>query len=259
MNGTEPTEASGPPEAGGSATFVTTRWTQVVATRGDSIEARQALSDLCAAYYAPVIAFLRREGRDEDAARELAHEFFARILQGTAFDRADPARGRFRSYLLGALKHFLANRRVHGLRGRRGAGARHEPLPAETETDPALANALPAPGVPVPDAVFDREWALSVLERALGALQREAEVAGDSRAFEALKPWLTGDDPGTVQAEVATRLGLSEGAVRVAIHRLRRRFREAVKAEIAQTLHDPGEAADELRHLIAAVSAASIG
>jgi RNA polymerase sigma-70 factor (ECF subfamily) len=232
--------------------FLTTRWTQVLATRGDSVEARQALSDLCAAYYAPVVAFLRREGRDADAARELAHEFFARILQGTAFDRADPARGRFRSYVLGALKHFLASRRVHELREKRGAGAPHEPLPADTET--AMANPLPAPGVPVPDAAFDREWAMRVLERALDALQREAAMAGDPQAFEALKPWLTGDDPGQVQAEVAARLGLTEGAVRVAIHRSRRRFREAVQAEIAQTLHDPGDAADELRHLIAAVS-----
>jgi RNA polymerase sigma factor (sigma-70 family) len=228
--------------------FATTRWTHVLAARGSSPEARQALSDLCAAYYAPVVAFLRREGRDEDAARELAHEFFARVLERPSFDGADPQRGRFRSYLLGALKHFLANRRVHDLREKRGAGAAHEPLVREsdTSTGPAIADA----STPTPDTVFDREWALSVLERAFAVLSREAEQAGALREFEALKPWLTGESAGRPQADAAQELGLSEGAVRVAIHRLRRRFREVVKAEIAQTVKEPGEVAEELRHLI---------
>jgi RNA polymerase sigma-70 factor (ECF subfamily) len=239
------------PSAAASA-FVTTRWTQVVNARGDSPVARQALSDLCAAYYAPVVAFLRREGRDEDAARELAHEFFERVLERPSFKEADPRRGRFRSYLLGALKHFLANRRVHQFREKRGAGAVHEPLPQETDTSlsPGVADAASIS----PDAVFDREWAHSVLERAFAVLTSESKQAGTLRQFETLKPWLTGDGTDRPQADAARELGLNEGALRVAIHRLRQRFREVVKAEIAQTVGEPADVADELRHLIAALS-----
>lgn len=244
MRTTEPSAAA--------TAFVTTRWTQVVNARGDSPDARQALSDLCAAYYVPVVAFLRREGRDEDTARELAHEFFERVLERPAFKEADPQRGRFRSYLLGALKHFLANRRVHESREKRGSGAVHQPLPLETDTSlsPGVADAAS----PSPDAVFDREWALSVLERAFAVLTSESKQAGAVRQFETLKPWLTGDEAGRPQAEVARELGLNEGALRVAIHRLRRRFREVVKAEIAQTVNGPEDVAAELRHLIAALS-----
>jgi RNA polymerase sigma factor (sigma-70 family) len=241
------------PASPSASVFVTTRWTQVLAARGPSPEARQALSDLCGAYYAPVVAFLRCRRRDPDEARELAHEFFAHVLERSAFTGADPERGRFRSYLLGALKHFLANRRAHELRAKRGAGAVHEPLADEAG---AAAGAIVADcSAPSPDAVFDREWALSMLDRALAALARESEQAGTRREFETLKPWLTGENPGKTQAEAAGRLGLSDGAVRVAIHRLRRRFRERVKAEIAQTVNEPADAADELRHLLAAVSA----
>jgi RNA polymerase sigma-70 factor (ECF subfamily) len=241
-----------PDRAVDPAEFVTTRWTQVIAARGDSAEARQALSDLCAAYYGPVVAFLRREGREEDAARELAHEFFARVLQGSAFDRADPGRGRFRSYLLGALKHFLAGRRVHDRREKRGAGVPSLPLPTEAAAagDPATL----AADVPVPDTVFDREWAVNLLNLALGVMQQEAAGAGALREFETLRPWLTGDQAGRVVASVAGQLGLSEGAMRVAVHRLRRRFRDLVKAEIARTVNHPDDAADELRHLLAALS-----
>lgn len=235
-----------------AAAFVTTRWTQVVAARGDSPEASQALSDLCAAYYAPVVVFLRREGRDEDAARELAHEFFERVLERSAFDGANPQRGRFRSYLLGALKHFLANRHVRELREKRGNGAAHESLLAETDTStgPSIADTT----APTPDQEFDRAWALSVLERAFAVLSQESEQAGTKREFEILKPWLTGAAVRGTQAEAARELGLNEGAARVAIHRLRRRFRELVKGEIAQTVHDPETVAEELRHLIEALS-----
>ncbi|MHB1309074.1 MAG: RNA polymerase sigma factor [Limisphaerales bacterium] len=244
---------SNSPEASADEVFVTTRWTNVVAARGDSPLARQALSDLCAAYYAPVVAFLRREGRDDDAARELAHEFFARVLQRSAFDRADPRRGRFRSYLLGALKHFLANRRVHEGREKRGAGAFHEPFPAESDTSPGTP--IPAPSSPSPDAVFDREWAVHVLERAFEVMQKEAGEAGALHEFETLKPWLGSEGVERSQADAAQALGMDAGAVRVAIHRWRRRFRAVVKAEIAQTLNDPAEVHEELRHLIAALSA----
>lgn len=232
--------------------FVTTRWTQVVAARGDSPAARQALSDLCGAYYAPVVSFLRCEGRDDDTARELAHEFFARVLERPSFAEVDPERGRFRSYLLGALKHFLANQRVRERREKRGAGVTHEPLLRETDTSPGVP--IPDPASPSPEATFDREWAVRLLERALDVMQQEAGDAGTLREFQTLKPWLTGETANRPQAAAARELGMNEGAVRVAILRLRHQFRAMVKAEIAQTLSEPADVADELRHLIAALA-----
>jgi DNA-directed RNA polymerase specialized sigma24 family protein len=232
--------------------FVTTRWTQVLASHGNSAEARQALSDLCGAYYRPVVTFLRSEGRDEDTARELAHEFFARVLERQSFSGADPQRGRFRSYLLGALKHFLANRRVHDSREKRGGGAVRERFNSETDT--SLARTVPDPSAPSSDALYDREWALNILRRAFEIIRRECEHSGRQQEFETLKAWLTGESARPTQADAARQLGMNEGAVRVAIHRLRRRFREQVKSEIAQTVSDPGEAAEEMRHLIAALS-----
>jgi RNA polymerase sigma-70 factor (ECF subfamily) len=233
-------------------TFATTRWTRVLASRGDSAEARLALSDLCGAYYGPVVAFLRREGRDEDAARELAHEFFARVLERQSLDGADPQRGRFRSYLLGALKHFLANRRVHESREKRCGHVAHQPLDSDTDSSPGPA--IPETSTPSPDTLFDREWALSVLERAFDVMKRDCEQSGTLREFETLKLWLTGETAGRSQADAARELGINEGAVRVAIHRLRHRFREFVKGEIAQTVNEPGDVAEEMRHLIDALS-----
>lgn len=229
--------------------FVTTRWTQVLAAQGNSPQAQQALSDLCAAYYAPVIAFLRRDGRDEDAARELAHAFFARVLKQQSLGGADPQRGRFRSYLLGALKHFLANRRVQDASEKRGGQVIHETLACDTDMPAGAASSAAAA-----EKSFDREWALSVLSRALAALRQRASEDDTLREFEILKPWLTGENATRSQAEAARELGMSDGAVRVAIHRLRRSFRERVNAEILQTVQDPAEVAAEIRYLIDSVA-----
>jgi len=208
------------------------------------------LSELCEAYYQPVLRFLRREGRDEDVARELAHQFFEQVLAGSGFANADPERGTFRSYLLGALKHFLADRRDHARRLKRGGGIEPTSLdaPAGTDTSPGLQVADTAT-IP-PDSFFDREWALTVMDDALAALQREFSEAGKTEQFETLKPWLVGDTPASSQAEAARRLDLTEGAVKVTIHRLRKRFREVVRSAIAQTLREPSLVDEELRHLI---------
>lgn len=231
--------------------FHPTRWTLVERTRGDSPEARVALSELCAAYYAPVVAFLRRGGRGEDAAREQAHEFFAHLLERDALGGAERERGRFRSYLLGALKHFLAREHERAQRGKRGGGSVAVPLDAGTDTSPGLIladdHALP------PDEFFDRQWALAVLDRALAALERECAGEGKTDDFSQLKPWLTGDAAHGDQATAAGALGMSEGALKVAVHRLRRRFRAAVKEEIAQTLVAPDAVEDEMRQLFAAL------
>lgn len=227
--------------------FHPTRWTLVLRTRCQGEEAKAALSDLCAVCYEPVVSFLRREGRNEDAAREVAHAFFENVLTG-GLGAPDPSRGRFRSYLLGALKHFLSKQRDAALAGKRGGGAEHVPLVSENDTAPGL----PMPGLTDDTLAFDREWALALIARALATLEKEH--AHKPEFFQTLKPWLDG---GTTmsQADVARTLDMSEAAIKVAIHRLRARFRELIRAEIATTVNDPSDIADELRHLIAVASA----
>jgi len=235
-------------------TFHTTRWTLVRHATGHSAEGRQALSDLCAAYYKPVVAFMRREGFEEDAARDLAHDFFRQLLEKPSLQGANRAEGRFRNYLLGAIKHFLAHERERGNRLKRGGGTIALPLDAGTDTSPGVV--LADHNELSPDKFFDRQWALAVLERAFAALETEREAAGKDAEFARLKPWLTGDAVYGEQAEAARGLGLSEGALKVTVHRLRRRFRELLKAEIAQTLDMPEAVEEEMRHLFSALGSA---
>ena len=227
-----------------AAAFAPTRWTLVMRSQGTTPEARLALSDLCAAYWEPVFQFLRREGREEEIARDLAQEFFARILSGKGFAAADPAQGRFRSYLLGALRHFLGDQRDRASRQKRGGDREHEVLDPANESQEVVSADLPAA------AAFDREWALAVMARALAAVESEFSETGKRSQFEILRPWLGGGvEPG--QAErVSKELGLGENALKVAIHRLRRRFREAVRNEISQTLPDGSDVDAELRYLV---------
>jgi RNA polymerase sigma-70 factor (ECF subfamily) len=226
--------------------FAATRWTLVAQARGSDTDAKAALSELCADYYAPVVTFLACEGRTQDAARELAHEFFAIILAGKSLGGAERGRGRFRSYVLGAVKHFLADHRERANAEKRGGGVENVPLDSATSAGLAL------PAQPDDDRRFDRQWALAIIARALAVISTELSEAGKAAHFELLKPWLTG--AGTSQAEVAAQLGMSESAVKVAIHRLRQRFREAVKAEIAHTVSAESDVDDELRHLIAVLA-----
>jgi RNA polymerase sigma-70 factor (ECF subfamily) len=234
-----------------SAAFVTTQWTRVLEARGDSPEARAALSDLCAAYYAPVFAFIRCNAPHEDAARDLTQEFFAQLLARQGVASVDPQRGRFRSYLLGAVKHFLADTREREHRLKRGGGQSIESLDSGTDTSPGLEP--PDLNTPSPDREFDRKWALTLLDRALATLAEEHKAAGKSDCFEALKPWLTGETEHLSQADAARQLGVNDGAVKVAIHRLRRRFREVIKAEISRTVNRPAQVDEELQDLLAAL------
>ena len=231
-----------------SSPFLTTHWTRVLAARGQGLEAEQALSDLCAAYYTPVLTFLRQSGHDPDSVQDLAHAFFARLLERSGLDGVDPQRGRFRTYLLGAVKHFVANERARNLREKRGGDAAHQPILSSSESAPGLD--IPDDRVLPPDRVFDREWAVHLLDRSLRSLASECDREGSREQFDLLKPWLTGARTDVSQAAAARRLGMSEGALRVAIHRLRRRFRDRVKAEIALTVSESGEVEEELRHLI---------
>ena len=227
--------------------FAATRWTLVLRARGGSEEGRAALSELCEAYYAPVQGFIRFTVRDEEQARDLTQEFFGRVLRGGAFDHAEPERGRFRSFLLGAVKHFLSDMRDRDHAQKRGGGQGAIPIAPGTDTSPGFD--APDPRGVVPDSTFDHQWACTLLDRALTQLGVELAKAGKADHFEVLKPWLAGTAAGP-QSDAARRLGLSESAAKVAIHRLRTRFRDLVKAEIAQTVAGPAQVADELNYLI---------
>lgn len=217
--------------------------------RGDSPEGRAALSDLCAAYWKPVFHFLRREGRLEDDSREVAQAFFLRLLERGGLDQVDPAKGHFRSYLLGALKHFLAEQRRNQGRQKRGGGAIIESIDAAgSDTSPGIQ--IADASASVPDAWFDREWALAVMERGIQRVQADFEHAGKAKSFDVLKPWLIGDTENLSQSDAAAALGTTVGAVKVMVHRLRKDFRTAIEAEIAQTVPRAEDIADEIRYLI---------
>lgn len=246
-----PTSSPVPRQRGAlGADFRTTRWTQVSRAQADSEEGRQALAELCDAYYEPVVAFLRCELRDADAARELTHEFFARVLAGDALVNVERERGRFRSYLLGAVKHFLSHYREAARRIKRGRGAECVSL---DDDEKAEARSVPDASVLTPDAAFDRQWALTVLARALEALRLECAAEGREVFFEEVKPWLTGDAARGDQAALVASCGLNATALKVAVHRMKRRFRQSVKAEVAGTLDDPGQVEAEMLILFAAL------
>ena len=232
--------------------FLTTRWTRVLAAQGATTHAGTALGELCAAYYAPVQSYIARTAHDLGDPRDLTQEFFARLLAGRVIGGAEREKGRFRSYILGAVKHHLADTRDRLRAARRGALHEHVPLDSGTDTSPG--HECPVPESHSPDAFFDRQWGLAVLDLALSALAAEHERQRKAEQFQLLKPWLTGDATGVSKVDAAARLGLSEGALKVAIHRLRKRFRDLVKAEIAQTVATEQEAREELRYLIEVVS-----
>jgi RNA polymerase sigma-70 factor (ECF subfamily) len=226
-----------------SPSFQTTRWTRVALAKADSDDGRAALAELCEAYYEPVVAYLRCELRDADAARESAHAFFAEMLAGGTIAAADRERGRFRAYLLGAVKHFVSRQRESARRLKRGGGAEIGTL------DDTEARAVADPQQPSPEAEFDRQWAVTVLARALEALRIDCGAA----LFEAVKPMLTGDAAHGDQAALAASCGMNVEAFRMAAHRLKKRLRDCVKAEIASTLDDPARVPEEMQALFAAL------
>ena len=192
--------------------FVTTQWTQVLSARGDSPEAQAALSELCAAYYPAVLAFIRRMGHGEDAARDLTQEFFARLLARRGLDTVERGRGRFRSFLLGAVKHFLSDMRDRAGAQKRGSGEAALPIGVETDTSPGLQ--IEDTAASNPEHEFDRAWAVALLQRALNALAREHSDDGKLSQFQTLKPWLTGDAESLSQATAARELGIGEARSR---------------------------------------------
>jgi len=236
----------------GRGQFVTTRWSVVLAAGADasSVGAHEALASLCETYWYPLYAFLRSRGYDTEDAQDLTQAFFARLLEKHAINQADPARGRFRSFLLASLKHFAANEHDRDMATKRGGGAPMVSLEVEGAEGRFQ---MEPPSDETPERVFDRRWALTLLARVMSRLEVEASKSGRDAQFERLKTYLTGDRPQLSYADTAKQLGMSEGAVKVAVHRLRRHFRDLVHDEIAQTVASPEEIADELSHLWSAV------
>ena len=240
-------------EHAGRRHFVTTRWSVVLAagTELSSSGAREALTTLCEMYWYPLYAFLRSRGYGAEDAQDLTQAFFARLLEKDTIGHADPARGRFRSFLLTALKNFAANEHDRQSARKRGGGSHLVSLESGSAEDRFQ---LEPPSDETPETVFDRRWALTLLDRVMSRLKAEARRDGKTPSFDGLKTYLTGDQPQLTYAQTASALGLSEGAAKVAVHRLRRRFRDLVRDEIAQTVSSPEEIEDELRHLRSSVS-----
>lgn len=237
----------------GPAQFRTTHWSVVLAAGGapSSPEAKAALETLCRAYWPPLYAFLRRRGHDVHAAQDLTQGFFARLLEKGDLRLPDPARGRFRSFLLAALRHYEANEWDRDRAQKRGGGA--DPVPLHPELAES-AYGRHAAHEETAERTYDRCWALATLDRALIGVGQEYAQTGRNRLFDVLKPYLVGDPMAAGHREAASALQISVSAVKVSVHRLRRRFRDLLRAEIAQTVERPEEVEDEIRALFAAIS-----
>jgi RNA polymerase sigma-70 factor (ECF subfamily) len=244
-----PPEATGDSSAG-PASFLTTRWSVVLAAgRPGEARSRAALADLCASYWRPIYGYVRRRGYAGEDARDLTQAFFARLLEKNAVEGADPRRGRFRAWLLGALKHFLANEWDRSQAQKRGSG--RATLSLEFESADERLRLEPAHEL-TPERAFERDWALSVLERAFQRIEADWTARGRRELFLGLKPSLVGE-VGEPFRGLGERLGMSEGAVKVAAHRLRRAFRAALRREIAETVDGEAQVEGELAALIEAL------
>ncbi|MGN6554949.1 MAG: RNA polymerase sigma factor [Verrucomicrobiota bacterium] len=232
--------------------FATTHWTVVLAAgKRSSPEALHALEELCRTYWFPLYAYVRRRGYAKADAEDLTQAFFARLLTKNWIGGVDHAKGKFRAWLLAALKHFLANEWDKAQAQKRGGGAALLSLDWQTaDTQFQVA----ATDEPSPDKAFDREWALALLAKVIERLQQECAAEGRVKVFEQLKRFLTADKNQLAQSEIAQSLGVTEGAVRVAIHRLRKRYRQLLRDEIAHTLADAALVEEEMRALFGAFS-----
>jgi RNA polymerase sigma factor (sigma-70 family) len=230
------------------ASFNTTHWSVVLAAGGAaSPEAANALEHLCRAYWYPLYAFIRRKGYSQPEAEDLTQGYFARFLEKSYLQEVAPEKGRFRTFLLCSLSHFMANEWDKSQRLKRGGGATHVPLDT-AEADKRYQDEPDPSGSP--EESFDRTWGETLLGLALTRLRQDFESAGKRERFDELKPFLLGEPEVNRYAQVAARLGLSEQGVKSAVHRLRRTFRELVREEIAHTVATRAEIDEELRHLI---------
>jgi RNA polymerase sigma-70 factor (ECF subfamily) len=232
--------------------FEPTQWSVVLrAGRNDTPRAQQALARLCQTYWYPLYAHVRRRGHGAHDAQDLTQEFFARLLARQTLERADPARGRFRTFILTALDRFLADEWDKSQAQKRGGAT--EILSLDLAAAERRFDLEPA-DTAAPDQAFDRQWALALLETVLNRLEDEYRCDGKANWFGALQPTLTGARESQPYAELAANLGSSEGAVKVAVHRLRKRYRVLLQAEIVETVATPEEAPEEMRYLLRALA-----
>ena len=236
----------------GPVAFTTTHWSVVLEAQGESPAAQEALEKLCRTYWRPVYAFVRRQGVGPVEAEDIAQGFFAELLERRSLSAVRKEKGRLRSFLLGGLKYFLANEERRAMAIKRGKGQRLIPL-EELRADDRLEM---EPANPVTaEMIYERRWALTVLEQVLNRLKGEYATAGNTALFDSLKQLLP-DEPGSPsQAEIAARLGMTENAARQAFYRFRQRYQALLREEIANTVATPGDIEDELRHLIAVLEA----
>ncbi|HTB82086.1 MAG TPA: sigma-70 family RNA polymerase sigma factor [Candidatus Sulfotelmatobacter sp.] len=230
--------------------FATTHWTVVLAAgKSSSPDAQRALEELCHTYWFPLYAYVRRRGHGREDAEDLTQTFFTKLLDKNSFAGLDGEKGKFRAWLLAALKHFLANERDKARAQKRGGGEAH--LSLDWETADSKFQVADDKGSN-PEKNFDREWALALLARVIQRLQKECEAEGRARLFEQLKNFLTAGKGDSAYAEIAGALGMEEGAVRVAVHRLRKRYRQLLRDEITNTLSDAAMVDEEMRALFGA-------
>jgi RNA polymerase sigma factor (sigma-70 family) len=245
-NGSPPLGRDWPP------IFATTRWSLIVRAGGCATEeSRRALTELCETYWHPLYAYLRGRGLNPNDAQDVTQEFFAALLDKGTIARADSRRGRFRSFLLAALKNFLANERRKARAEKRGAG--RQALSLDFAAGERRFAVEPAHRL-TPERLYERRWALLVLERVLSRLRQEYEASGKEALFAELHAQLGGGREAGSHAAIAEKLGTTAGAVKVAAHRLRRRYRELLREEVAQTLDGPEDIDDELQSLLKAVA-----
>lgn len=229
--------------------FATTRWSQVVqAGRGTSEDARQALQGLIGDYWYPLYAYVRRRGYQAAEAQDLTQGFFLQLLEKEAFQVVDQSRGRFRSFLLSSLNHFLANQLRREQAQKRGQGRRQLSFSLE---DGEERYRLEPPDMATPESIFERRWAMTLLHKAVEAVRDAYIQGGKLDLFDRLKPYLGGDTQAVPYRQLAEQLGTTEGAVRVAVHRIRQRCRESLRREIAHTVTLEEEIDEELRYLFA--------
>jgi RNA polymerase sigma factor (sigma-70 family) len=231
-----------------AARFATTHWSMVAAAGGKSPQARQALAALCETYWYPVYAYFRRQAVRADQAEDMTQDFFTRLLEKDDLAKVDRNKGRFRSFLLAACSHFLANERDRQRTLKRGG--KHKVLSLDFRHGEDRLALEPVDDT-TPEKLFERRWAMALLDQVLKRLRGEYAAAGKARLFDVLKPLITSGKSG--HEELARRLDTTTGAVKTAGHRLRRRYRELLSEEIARTVADPRQVEDEIRELFAAI------
>jgi RNA polymerase sigma factor (sigma-70 family) len=247
MSGYTPSNSNLP----GAGRFATTHWSVVMAAgRPKSASYQQALETLCKTYWFPLYAYLRRHGYESHKAEDYTQAFFAGLLAKHGLRLADPKRGKFRSFLLASLKHFLSNERARARAKKRGGGRKVLSLDLQNAESQY---ALEPRDELSPEKIFERSWALTVLDRTMARLQAEAISTNKQKLFDHLKVYLTAEKSSVPYRDVAAELDITEGAVRVAIHRLRRRYRELLRDEIAQTVTSDDQIDEEIRDLFAAL------